>query len=432
MSELQISIEAGDGLERRMRVQVPAARIDDEVTVRLRKVGRSARIKGFRPGKAPAKVIRQRYGDQVRQEVLQEVLQSTYSEAVTQEQLRPVAGPRIEPEALEEGADLAYTAIFEVYPEVSLAPLDKLKVTRSTSKIDTKDVDAMLEKLRRQRATWSPVARKAADGDQVRVDFDGTMKGEPLEGGHGEDVPIELGAGQMLPDFEKNVRGLSAGDEKTFDLKFPKDYHAEALAGQKARFTVKVREVAESALPEIDEEFIKGFGVDSGEKPDLLADIRRNMEREAEAKSRAEVKRQVMEGLLEANKIIVPDALIRQESNSLQQEAMRQMGVTELADAPPLESFQETAQQRVRLGILIGTVVADEKLEVDRDRVRQKVDEICAPYDQSEEVARMYFQNPQLLAQVENVVLEEQVVDLLLSKAKITEKSCSFDELMQA
>ncbi|MDJ0928425.1 MAG: trigger factor [Gammaproteobacteria bacterium] len=432
MSELQISVEAGDGLERRMRVQVPAARIDDEVTMRLRKVGRSARIKGFRPGKAPAKVIRQRYGDQVRQEVLQEVLQSTYSEAVNQQQLRPVAGPRIEPEALEEGADLAYTAIFEVYPEVSLAPLDKLKVTQSSVSIGDEDVDAMLEKLRKQRATWTPVERKAAEKDQVRVDFAGTIKGEPLEGGQGEDVPIELGARQMLPDFEKNLRGLAAGEEKTFDVKFPKDYHAEELAGKKASFSVTVREVAESVLPDIDEEFIKSFGVDSGYKQDLMADIRRNMEREAGAKSRAEVKRQVMEGLLAANEIVVPDALVRQECNSLQQEAMRQMGVTEPADAPPLESFNETALQRVRLGILIGTVVAEEKLEVDRERVKLKVNEICAPYDQSEEVARMYFQNPQLLAQVENVVLEEQVVDLLLSKAKITDKNCSFDELMQA
>jgi len=431
MSELQVSVESSDGLERRLRVQVPAARIEDEVSLRLRKVGRNARIKGFRPGKAPPKVIRQRYGEQVRQEVLQDVLQSSYAEAVNREQLRPVGAPQIQPERIEEGQDLAYVATIEVYPEVSLAPLDQLTVRRPVAAVTDADVDAMLDKLREQRASFEPVERKAADGDQVRVDFEGRIDGEPLEGGQGEDVPIRLGAGQMLPDFEKNLRGLSAGDEKTFKLKFPKDYHAADLAGRKAEFTVRVREVGEQRLPELDADFVKGFGIDSGELDELRADIRRNMEREVQSRQSAELKRQVMDGLLAANPVPVPESLVRQEAASLQQDAMRQLGIQDPAQAPALESFRDAAEKRVRLGILVGTVVAEEQLEVDRDRVRAKVEEICAPYDQPEEIARMYFQNPQLLAQVENAVLEEQVVERLLDKATITDEQCSFDELME-
>ena len=431
MSELQVSVENGSGLERRLRVQVPAARVDDEVSVRLRNVARSAKIKGFRPGKAPAKVIRQRYGDQVRQEVLQEVLQSTYSEAVTQEKLRPVGNPQIEPENLDEGSDLAYTAVFEVYPEVTLAPLEKIKLTRQTARIEDSDLDDMLEKLRKQRASWNPVEREAADGDRVRIDFDGSIDGQPLEGGKGEDVAIEVGAGQMLPDFEKNLLGIRTGDEKTFKLKFPKDYHAEDLQGKKASFDIKVIEVAEEVLPEVDESFVKGFNVESGEIDDLRDDIRSNMGREAEAKSRGEIKRQVMEALLDANQLGVPEALVRQEAVGLQQEAMRQMGVQDVAAAPPIENFRDAAERRVRLGILVGAVISDAELQVDRERVKAKVEEICAPYDQPEEVAKMYFQNPQLLAQVENVVLEDQVVELVAEKAKVTDKQCGFAELME-
>ncbi len=430
MSELQISLESQEGLERRLRVQVPAARIDAEVSTRLQKVGRTARIKGFRPGKVPAKIVRQHYGDQVRQEVLQEVLQSSFSEAVNKEQLRPVGGPQIEPEVLEEGKDLAYTAVFEVYPEVQLSDLDKLRVAKPEISIADSDIDGMLENLRKQRADWQPIETKAKDGLQVRVDFNGTLNDEPLEGGQGEDVPIVLGEGQMLPDFEKNLQGLAAGDEKTFKLKFPKDYHAEHLAGEKAVFTVTVKEVAEQLLPEIDEAFVQAFGIESGSLEDLRGDIRRNMERESAERVRAEVKRQVMEGLLDANEILVPAALVDDEARRLQTEASQQMG--EAAGEPaPLEGFRDAAERRVRLGLLVGAVINEHKIEVDRERVKAKVDEICTPYDQPEEIAKMYFQNPRLLSQVENVVLEEQVVDLLLDKAKVSSKATSFDELMQ-
>jgi trigger factor len=413
-----------------MRVQVPADRIEQEVENRLRNVGRSARLKGFRPGKAPPRVIRQRYGGQVRQEVLEEFLQTSYSEAISRENLRPAGGPRIEPETFEEGKDLTYTATFEIYPDVELQGLDAMKIVRPDTAVGESDVDEMLETLRKQRSTWSAVERAAADGDRVTIDFEGTVKGEPIEGGQGEQVPMVLGSGQMLPDFEKNLAGLSAGDGKTFKLKFPKDYHAKELAGQKASFTVTVSEVAERLLPDLDREFVKGFGIESGEIGDFRKDVRRNMEREAAAKAQAEVKRQAMEALLQANPIQIPAVLVEQQAAGLQSETMRSMGIEDPEKAPPRESFRDTAEKRVRLGLLVGAVIRENQIEVDRDRLKVKVDEMCASYQDPEAVRKIYFQNQELLGQVESLVLEEQVVEWLVSQAAVENKPTSFHDLM--
>jgi trigger factor len=432
MSELQISVEAREGLERALRVQVPASRIDAEIATRLQNVGRTARIKGFRPGKVPAKVIRQRYGDQVRQEVLQDVLQSSYSEAVAQQQLRPAGGPRIEPHSIQEGQDLTYTAVFEVYPEIHLAELGEMTVQRPVVEITDADVEAMVENLRRQRAEWEAVERPAREGDQVRVDFDAEVKGEPVEGGAGKDVSVVLGEGRMLPDFEKNLGGTKAGDKKSFDVKFPKDYHEANLAGEKVRFQVSVHEVAESKLPALDAEFVNSFGVESGELDDLRADVRRNMQREAEARIRAEIKREVMEALLAANAIAVPRIMVEQEASSLRNDAMRQMGIQDSDEPPDLGPFLETAARRTRLGLLVGTVINDFKLEVDRELVKAKVDELSAPYDDPEQIAAMYYQNPNLLRSIESVVLEEQVVNCVLDRAKVSDRKVSFTDLMNS
>jgi trigger factor len=430
MTEVQVSVESQEGLQRKMRVQVPADRIEQEVENRLRNVGRSARLKGFRPGKAPPRVIRQRYGGQVRQEVLEEFLQTSYSEAISRENLRPAGGPRIEPETVEEGKDLTYTATFEIYPDVELQGLDAMKIVRPDITVGESDVDDMLETLRKQRSTWSAVERAAADGDRVTIDFEGTVKGEPIEGGQGEQVPMVLGSGQMLPDFEKNLAGLSAGDGKTFKLKFPKDYHANELAGQKASFAVKVSEVAERLLPDLDQEFVKGFGIESGEIDDFRTDVRRNMEREAAAKAQAEVKRQAMEALLQANPIQIPAVLVEQQAAGLQSETMRSMGIEDPDKAPPRESFRDTAEKRVRLGLLVGAVIRENQIEVDRDRLKVKVDEMCASYQDPEAVRKIYFQNQELLGQVESLVLEEQVVEWLVSQAAVENKPTSFHDLM--
>jgi len=413
-----------------MRVRVPAAHIDEEVEQRLRKVGKTAKLKGFRPGKIPAKVLRRHYGAAVREEVLQDMLRSSYTEALGQENLRPVVAPKIESESAAEGRDLDYTATFEVYPEIEVAGLDGLRVAEPVAGVSEADIDEMLEKLREQRADWIAVERPAADGDRVTVDFEGSLKGEPIEGGKGEDVPVVLGSGEMLPEFEENLAGLRAGDEKTFKLKFPKDYHAEALAGKKASFSATVKEVAERRLPDVGEEFIRGLGIDSGELAELQKDLRRNMEREAESKSRSEVRRQVIEQILEANPIEVRAALVEDEARVLQKDAMRRMGIEDPEEAPETGAFSEAAEQRVRLQLLMAEVIRESSVELDRERVKAKVDELCAPYDNPEELRRMYFKNPELLRSVESAVIEDQVIEWLVSRAEVTKKESGFSELM--
>jgi len=432
MTDLQVSVETVDGLERRIKVQIPADRIENEINSRLQRVGRTAKLKGFRPGKIPAKVIRQHYGGQIRQEVLQAVVESSYSEAITQEKLRPAAVPTIEPENAGVGDDFTYTATFEIYPDVELAGLDSLKVEQPQTDIDDAAIDDMIDTLRQQRATWTPVERAAGEGDQVTVDFEGSLKGEAIANGVGKEVPIVLGQGQMLEDFEKNLIGLKPGDEKAFKVKFPKDYHAAELAGKKVDFEATVGQVAEQDLPEVDPEFIKSLGVESGDADDFRQDVSANMGREVDSRIKAEIKRQVMEQLLEANPIALPAVLVERESATLRDESLRNLGITDPEDpqAPGLEAFREAAERRVRLGLLVSAVIEENKLAADRDRVRQKVDEICAPYDQPEEISKLYFQNPQLLAQVENLVMEEQVVDWLVSKAAVKAKITAFKELM--
>jgi len=428
---MQISIESEKGLERRMRVQVPAERIEKEVDVRLKNVARKAKLPGFRPGKIPAKVARQQFGDSVRQEVVQEIVQSSYAEAVTQEKLQPAGSPNIEPETLEEGQDLAYVAVFEVYPEVELKGLEKIKVQTPEVAIDDADIDEMLINLRKQRLDWSVTERKAADGDKVTLDFDGTLKGEPFEGGKAEDFEFVIGEGQMLEDFEKGIKGLKAGDEKSIKVKFPKDYHATELAGAKAEFALKIKTVNEPVLPEIDEEFIKGYGIESGSADDLRADIIKNMERERDAKAKAEIKRQVLDGLLEQNPVAVPDVLIGQEAHSMQHEAMERMGIKDHDQAPAEETFREPAEKRVRLGLLFQELIQAHEIKVDSDRVTAKVDELVASYENPDEIRQMYLQNPQFLGQVENVVLEDQVIEFLQDKAKVSAKKMAFRELME-
>ena len=427
---MQVSIETLTGLERRMRVQVPAGRIEEKVRDRLLSVGRTAKIKGFRPGKIPNRVIRQRYGGQVRQEVLQELLQTSYSEAIAQQNLQPAGGPKIEPEPLDQGQDLAYTAIFEVYPEFEIKGLDKLEVETPNAEITDSDINSMIENLRKQRGTWESIKRPAADGDRVMINFEGKLKGEIFEGGSGENVAVVLGSDNMFADFEKNLLGISAGESKEFKLKFPKDYYQKNLAGQKVAFSIEAKEVTEQKLPEIDEQFINSMGITTGSEKDFRRDVRENMERQIEVKRRAELKRQVMESLLASNPVELPIVLVEQETRSLQQDAMRQFGIKELKDAPPADTFREASERRVRLGLLMTAILRDNKLEVEKGLVESKIRELCDPYDKPEEMRKIYYQDPQLLSQVKNMVLEERVVEWLLSKATRRDKSVTFMELM--
>ncbi len=425
-----VTVESTGTLERRMRVELPAERIEKEIEARLKSVGRTAKIKGFRPGKIPPKVVRQRYGGQIRQEVLSDLMQKSYSDAVAQENLNPAGGPKIEPEAVDDDKGFAYVATFEVLPEITLQGLDKIAVTKPEVEITAQDCDDMIHNLRKQKAVWTTVERESKEGDRVIVDFDGTLKGEPVKGGQGKEVPVDLGEGDMLPDFEKALVGLQAGDEKSFKVKFPKDYHDEALAGKKVDFTVKAHRVEEEELPPLDDTLAELYDVKEGGLATLRADVRANMEREAKQRVSGDIKEQALNGLLDANPIEIPNALKEQEIHSLQRDAMRRLGIEDHDKAPPAENFAEAAERRVRLGLLVRQLIQDNHLSVDTDRLRKHVEEMCASYENAEDMVAMYMSNEQVIAQVEPVVLEEQAVDWLTENGVTKTRKVGFKEYM--
>ena len=426
---MNVTVESTGALERRMRVEVPIERIESEVDSRLKSVGKTAKIKGFRPGKIPARVVRQRYGKQVRQEVVGEIMQKSYSDAVMQENLKPAGGPKIEAED-EDGKTFAYVATFEVLPEVKLKDLDKIKVEKPDVSIGDQDLDDMLMSLRRQRATWEEVDRKSRDSDRVVVDFAGTVDGEEFQGGSGKEIPVVLGQGQMLPDFEKGLKGIKTGDEKTIKVKFPKDYHAEDLAGKTAEFAINTHRVEKEILPELNDEFAEAFNVTEGGMERFKNDVRENMEREAKQKIDGDVREQVMEGLIEKNPIDVPQALVHEEMHTMQHEAMQRLGIEDHDQAPPMESFKEAADKRVRLGLLLRQLISEKSISVDEAALRGRVEEMCAGYENAEDMVNMYMSNPQIMQQVEPMVVEQKAIGWLLENGKVKSKKVSFKDYM--
>jgi trigger factor len=412
-----------------MRVEVPIERIENEVNSRLKSVGQTARVKGFRPGKVPPRVVRQKYGKQIRQEVLGEIMQKSYTDAVVQEKLTPAGGPRIETEG-EDDKNFTYVATFEVLPEVELKDLDKIKVEKPEIEIRDEDIEDMLLSLRRQRATWEEVDRKAKDGDRVIVDFTGTLDGEEFQGGSGKEIPVLLGEGQMLADFEKGLKGMQAGEEKTITVKFPKDYPAEDLAGKKADFALKMHKVTEEVLPELDDEFAAAFNVTEGGLDQFRQDVRENMEREARQKVDADVREQVMNGLIEKNPIDVPQALVHEEMHSMQHEAMQRMGIEDHDKAPPMENFREAANKRVRLGLLLRQLISEHGIKAGDDDMRARVEDMCSGYENADEMVGMYLNNPQVMQQIEPMVVEQKAVEWLVEHGKAKAKKVTFKDYM--
>jgi trigger factor len=427
---MQVTVESTGALERRMRVELPAERIEKEVDSRLRSVGKTVKIKGFRPGKVPPKVVRQRYGAQIRQEVLSDLMQQSYSDAVQQEKLNPAGGPRIETESEGDGKGFTYVATFEVMPEVELKGLDKIKVEKPEVEIADGDLDQMIENLRKQKATWTEVERASAKGDRVVVDFEGKLKGEPIEGGQGREVPVILGQGQMLPDFEKGLTGVKAGEEKSFKVKFPKNYPGEDLQGKKVDFTVHTHRVEEETLPPVDDSLAEMFNVNEGGLEQFKKDVLDNMRHEAGQKVKAQLREQLMEELLAANPIEIPRALKQQEMHSMQHEAMQRLGIEDHDKAPPLENFTESAEKRVRLGLLIRQLITDQELKINEELVRAHVEEICAGYENADEMVNMYMNTPQVRQQVEPAVLEQLAFDWLLEHGKVKTRKVAFGEFM--
>jgi trigger factor len=427
---MQVSVESIGKLERRMQVQVPAERVSQEIAARLKNISRTARLNGFRPGKAPLKVIRQQFGPQIHREVIGELLQSSYAEAVTQKQLTPAGSPRIEPQSIDEGQDLKYIATFEVFPEVVLQPMESLEVERVTAEVTEGDIDAMIERLRKQQMKYSAVNRGAANGDKVTIDFDGAIDGVSFAGGKGENIAIVLGEGRMLPELEQGLVGAAAGEKRDVTVNFPSDYRASELAGKTAVFATEVKSVEEPVLPEIDEEFCKAFGVTEGGIAKLREDVAANMRRELEQALRNRNKAVVMEKLYAANPTEVPNVLIEGQIRDMQVEAMRRAGTKDAAQAPPREPFVEPARRRVALGLLLNDVIRKENLVVDRARVNERLDEMVAAYGDAGAMKRAYMQNAEAMRQVESLALEDQAVDWILEHAKVHEVKSTFKQLM--
>jgi len=424
---MQVSVETLEGLQRKMTVQLPAEKVNEIIDDKLRTIARQVRLDGFRPGKVPLKVVRQRFGDHARQEAYGELIQSTFYEAASGEKLNPAGEPKIEVKDDDEG--FSYIAEFEVVPEVTLKDLSGATLERMTAEVNDADVDEMLEKLRKQRVTWNKVERAARDGDQVTVSFVGKVDGEEFEGGSAQNVPIELGAGRMIEGFEQGILGASAGEERTIHLDFPDDYQAAHLAGKPASFEITVNEVAEPVLPELDEEFARAFGVEEGGLEKLRADIRENMERELGQKLKSKNKEKVMDLLLETNDFTVPRAMIDSEAQRLKEETKQQMQGQSSVDLP-LDIFREQAERRVKLGMLVAAIVEEQKIEVDEERVRSTVDDFAASYESPQELRDWYFADNERLNPVRNLVLEDQVVDWIMNQVNVVDEQSSFQELV--
>src|SRR5688572_14545701 len=428
---MQVSLTATGGLERRLEVAIPASQIDGEVAQRLNKISRTARLKGFRPGKAPLAVIRQQYGDQVHGEVINDLMRASFSEAVQREKLNPAGGPRIEPIAMAPGSDLKYAAVFEVLPEVRIAPLSELTIERPQASVTDADLDAMIDTLRKQRPTFNEVSRGIAANDRATVDFVGKIDGAEFEGGSGQGVAIVIGANQVMKEFEDALLGASAGETREFNATFSTEHANKKLAGKTATFNVKIGKVEEQAPAALDEEFAKGFGIADGNIDSLRNEVRANMERELEGAVRQKVRSQVLEGLFTRNPLELPRQLVDEQIQELQVEMLRRAGVKDAKQLPPREPFELPARRRVALGLLMNELVRTSNLKVSREAVQEKLNELAASYSNPEEVRRAYLQNADMMRQIESQVLEAQAIDHVLSQAKVTDKPATFSELTQ-
>lgn len=431
---MQVSVEKSEGLERRVKVELPAEEFEEAVERRLKNLAGRVKIPGFRPGKVPLKIVRQQYGVQAKQEAIDEAVQSTLYEAITRDDMRPAGAPSVEVLPLEEGKGLSYAATFEVYPEVTIADMSGVSIETQQAEVTDADVDTVIDRLRAQRTEFVEVDRTSKEADQVIIDFVGKKDGVPFAGGEGKNVPLVLGAGQFIEDFEKNMDGVKAGEEKTFDATFPEDYANKELAGQTVQFDVTVQKVSEPKLPEVDEEFVKSFGITEGTEEALRTQVRKNMERELKAALRNLNKNRVMDALLAQHKIDLPKAMVDNEIKHLaaqMHEEFKRQGMPVPDNAPIQEElFREQAERRVALGLIMSELVAKEGLVATPEAVRALVEEIAEPYEKPEEMINWYYEDKNRLAEVEAVALEMAVVDWVLGKAKVTEKQVNFDELV--
>jgi trigger factor len=422
-------------LERNITVSVPIEQIEAEIATRLKKLARTVKMQGFRPGKVPIKMVERHYGFQVRQEVVTDSVFKRFDEAVRGQNYRVAGSPRFQPVNAPQGATptaMEYTATFEVYPEVSLGDVSRRSVNRPVTTVGDADVDKTLETLRKQRARYENVDRAAVDGDLVNIDFEGLIAGQPFQGNKASNFTVVLGEGRMLPDFEAALTGMKQGEQKTFPLTFPQEYD-ESVKGKTADFTVTVNQVAEPRLPPLDAEFAKQLGVDDGDIARLKREVRENVEKEVEKRTKAAVKEQVMDALHEAATFEVPRALLDGEIQRMQQQAvedLKQRGMTVTDKSLPADLFAERAERRIKVGLLVADVVKKNGLAPKPEQVRKAIEEHAESYEQPAELVRWYYADPSRLVEVEALVMEDNVVEWAMGKMKVADKPTEFDELM--
>ncbi|MDF3126249.1 trigger factor [Rheinheimera sp. 1928-s] len=430
---MQVSVETTQGLERRLTITVPAAAISTEVDKELRNIAKNRRVDGFRPGKAPVAMIKKMFGLSVLQDVASRQMQNHFYQAIIANKLTPAGAPTFAPGQLAEGKDLEFAATFEVYPEVQLNALEKIEVTKPVVEITADDLETMLGTLRKQHATWATTEAAAASGDRVIIDFVGSIDGEEFEGGKASDFTLELGQGRMIPGFEDGIIGKKAGEEVTVEVTFPAEYHAENLKGKAASFAVTVKAVEAQQLPEVNDEFAKLFGLAEATVDALKVEVKKNMERELNNSIKARVKDQVIKGLLATHEVEVPQALIDSEIEVLRRQALQRFGNNlDPKQLPELPAalFTEQAKDRVKVGLLLGEVIKTNSLQVEDARVQSLIETVASAYEDPQEVIQYYNSNKELLQGMRNVALEEQAIDLVLTKAKVTEEKAKFDEIM--
>jgi len=432
---MQVMVESSDGLERRMRVTVPSDQIESQVAEKIKQTAKQVRLKGFRPGKVPLKEVKRRFGEGIRQEVSSEIIQNTYGQALQQEEINPAGMPKIEDVKIAAGEDLEYTAIFEVFPEVEVASFDGLHIDKLISEVAESDIDTMIETLREQRIEYNEVERASAEKDKVNLDYEGFVDDEAFEGGKAEGADIVLGSGSMIPGFEEGLVGLSAGETNSLDVSFPENYQAENLAGKNAVFKVLVNSVAEPALPELNEDFFQLFDVTEGGIDAFRAEVKNNMQRELDAAVSAKVKEQVMDGLAEANDLTLPQALIDQEIDRMRQEAVQQFGGGAASQLDPgllpAEMFSDQATKRVKLGLLVNAIVEQNDVKPDDAKVKEMIETMASSYEDPEQVKNFYYSNEQQLNQIQGMVLEEQIVELVMEAAQVTENEVPYEEAVR-
>ncbi|MDE2220187.1 MAG: trigger factor [Gammaproteobacteria bacterium] len=426
---MQVSLVSTNGLERRLEVSVPGEVVASRVDQQLKSLARTARLKGFRPGKVPFAVVRKQYGGQVHSEAVTDLMQRSFAEAVAQAKLRPAGDPRIEPLQVAPGAELRYAAVFEVLPEITLQPLDGVTVERPAVTVTEVDLDAMLESMRRQKPVFTEVDRPAAESDRLTIAFEGRIDGEMFPGGKGEELHVVLGAGTILAELDAALRGMRVGEEKTVPARFPDDYGAQTVAGKDAVFTVRVKQVQAQSLPEIDADFVRGFGLADGGVAEFRAQVRATMEREVADSAQQRVREQLLEALYSRNPLELPRVMIEEQIRELQVQMLRRMGIQKVEQLPPREPYEAPARKRVALGLIVGEIVRANGIRIDRTRVEQRLTAVVASYPDPDSVRRQYLQSREAMAQLESAVLEDQALDWVQGRVQVVDKPTSFAEL---